>query len=200
MNFQAYIKTVLGRAAPLPEAEQRVHAQLGMLTEVGELGDLFKRQVAYGTAYDPVKLLNECGDIFWYFALYMDCSSLHMKMADDWLSKVQDGPYKDAGEPNQRVCRVLALALSALAADEAVEMSRDDWGDACQATIGLLYVLLKRHGYTVEQCLDANDAKLEVRFGKVFSLQASERESRDLAAEDQAVQTHGQDQPNPTAV
>lgn len=199
MNFQTYVKTVLSRSVPLPDAEQRMHAQLGMLTEAGELGDLFKRQVAYGQAYDPVKLLNECGDIFWYFVLYMDCSSLHMKVVDDWLAKIQAGPWTDTGESNEKVCRLLALALTALAADEVAEMTRSDWAEACKAALGLLFGLLRRHGYTVEQCLDANDAKLEARHGPAFSQGGVSRDTRDHAAEAAAVQTHGQAQANQAA-
>lgn len=66
MNFETYLQTVKLRCRPLPPAKQLVHAQIGMVTELGELGDLLKRELAYGKEFDRINLMEECGDFLWY--------------------------------------------------------------------------------------------------------------------------------------
>lgn len=46
-----------------------LHAVLGLSSEVGELMDAVKRHVYYGKTLDRVNLLEEAGDLLWYWAL-----------------------------------------------------------------------------------------------------------------------------------
>jgi NTP pyrophosphatase (non-canonical NTP hydrolase) len=45
------------------------HAAFGLASEVGEVGDALKRDLAYGKPYDKLNLLEEAGDILWYVSL-----------------------------------------------------------------------------------------------------------------------------------
>lgn len=45
------------------------HAGFGLMTEVGELLDTYKRHSFYGTELDRKNLVEEVGDILWYIAL-----------------------------------------------------------------------------------------------------------------------------------
>lgn len=49
-----------------------LHAVIGMQTEIGELADAIKKRVFYGKALDSVNILEEAGDLEWYFALFYD--------------------------------------------------------------------------------------------------------------------------------
>jgi NTP pyrophosphatase (non-canonical NTP hydrolase) len=49
-----------------------LHALLGLLTEVGELADQFKKVIFYGKELDTVNLREEHGDLNWYNALLAD--------------------------------------------------------------------------------------------------------------------------------
>lgn len=46
-----------------------IHAQLGMVTEVGEFTDALKKFIMYGKEIDRVNLLEELGDLEWYIAM-----------------------------------------------------------------------------------------------------------------------------------
>ena len=46
-----------------------IHAAFGLASEVGEIADAMKRDMAYGKPYDPVNLMEEAGDILWYVSL-----------------------------------------------------------------------------------------------------------------------------------
>lgn len=43
-----------------------LHMILGLVTEVGELADVYKRNMAYGAPLDPVGEGEEIADIMWY--------------------------------------------------------------------------------------------------------------------------------------
>ncbi len=49
-----------------------LHAAMGLTTEVGELMDILKRHLFYGTPIDFVHLREEFGDMEWYKALGYD--------------------------------------------------------------------------------------------------------------------------------
>lgn len=48
------------------------HAILGICSEAGELADLKKKQIAYGTQLTRDQLLDELGDLFYYCFLLID--------------------------------------------------------------------------------------------------------------------------------
>lgn len=45
-----------------------MHMILGMLTELGELSDGYKKALAYGKPLDLVNIKEEIGDLMWYIA------------------------------------------------------------------------------------------------------------------------------------
>lgn len=57
---------------------REVHAIFGMLTEVGELADAYKRHIFYGTSMDNVNVKEELGDILWYIAIMCDVHKLEL--------------------------------------------------------------------------------------------------------------------------
>lgn len=56
----------------LQEVVRLNHGLYGLITEAGELTDLIKRHVYYGSEIDPVELEKETGDVCWYLALVLD--------------------------------------------------------------------------------------------------------------------------------
>lgn len=68
-----YVKGAL-RTEPQQYYPERIdmralHAYMGLTTEVGELVDTFKKHIFYGVKLDHENLVEEMGDLFWYFAL-----------------------------------------------------------------------------------------------------------------------------------
>jgi len=48
--------------------EDNAHMIFGMITEIGELADVFKKNMAYGKSLDLVNVQEEVGDLMWYIA------------------------------------------------------------------------------------------------------------------------------------
>ena len=60
-----------GRRA-LGNLDRDVHALFGLMTEVGELVDGYKRAVFYNQPLDTTNVVEKAGDILWYLAILLD--------------------------------------------------------------------------------------------------------------------------------
>jgi len=45
-----------------------IHMALGLVTEAGELADVFKKNLAYNKSIDWINVQEEMGDLMWYIA------------------------------------------------------------------------------------------------------------------------------------
>ena len=60
-----------------------LHASTGLCTEAGELQDVLKRHIFYGTPIDKVNLMEEAGDMMWYLAVLCDALDISIEDAMD---------------------------------------------------------------------------------------------------------------------
>ena len=56
-----------------------IHGAIGICTEAGELQDMIKKHLIYGKDFDPVNVMEECGDLLWYIALALDATGYTME-------------------------------------------------------------------------------------------------------------------------
>jgi NTP pyrophosphatase (non-canonical NTP hydrolase) len=56
-----------------------IHMILGMLTETGELADVFKKNIAYGKEIDWINVQEEMGDIFWYLGNFCKMNNFNLE-------------------------------------------------------------------------------------------------------------------------
>ena len=68
MRFKEYMEKASRTDANLGGVMDDVHYVFGMLTEIGELADVFKKNIAYGKEIDWVNVKEEIGDTLWYLA------------------------------------------------------------------------------------------------------------------------------------
>jgi NTP pyrophosphatase (non-canonical NTP hydrolase) len=67
-----------------------LHACMGLTTETGELVDIMKKHIFYGKPIDVVHMLEESGDMMWYFAIIMRLIS---KLASEEIDVYENGEY-----------------------------------------------------------------------------------------------------------
>lgn len=80
----SYVNNAVRTEAPItPEVMARmetcarlVHAQMGLITELGEFVDKLKREVFYNAPSDKVNDAEELGDFFWYLAIIMHAKGI----------------------------------------------------------------------------------------------------------------------------
>lgn len=69
MQIKEYCEKAKRTLADLKYREKdNLHMILGMTTEVGELADIYKKNLAYKKDIDEVNAKEELGDITWYIA------------------------------------------------------------------------------------------------------------------------------------
>jgi NTP pyrophosphatase (non-canonical NTP hydrolase) len=56
-----------------------MHMLLGMVSEVGELINVYKASLAYGKEVDMVNVKEEIGDLFWFIVNFCDINSLDLE-------------------------------------------------------------------------------------------------------------------------
>lgn len=72
MDFKTYMEEAARTSAELETPLlDNIHYTLGMFTEIAELADVFKKNLAYGKAIDWVNVSEEAGDLFWYLANFL---------------------------------------------------------------------------------------------------------------------------------
>ncbi len=70
-TLSQYIEDAYRTNAPLNNSYQdmtSIHMLMGMMTEVGELIDVYKKNLAYGKDIDITNVKEEIGDLMWYIA------------------------------------------------------------------------------------------------------------------------------------
>ena len=71
MDLNDYAKWTSRTCASLGSTEaDNIHMILGILTEAGELADVFKKNFAYNKEIDWVNVKEEAGDILFYWASF----------------------------------------------------------------------------------------------------------------------------------
>lgn len=69
MDIKEYVEKASRTDAPLSSLKTHdLHMILGMLTEIGELADIFKKELAYEKTVDWINIKEEIGDLMWYIA------------------------------------------------------------------------------------------------------------------------------------
>ncbi len=67
MEIKEYSESVeINRAKLQEKGLDNLHMILGMITEIGELADTFKKEMAYGKEIDWINVKEEIGDLLWY--------------------------------------------------------------------------------------------------------------------------------------
>lgn len=67
MNLKEYQEQALRTCPDLGSLEKNIlHMEMGILTEIGEIVDIFKKNIAYNKPIDYINLGEEIADVCWY--------------------------------------------------------------------------------------------------------------------------------------
>lgn len=88
MNVKDYQKLSTYTCADLDNCwDNEMHMLMGMMTEVGELVDVYKKYLAYQKPFDLVNIQEEIGDLMWYIVNFC---TMHNFELEDILQKNYD--------------------------------------------------------------------------------------------------------------
>lgn len=184
------IKTILeyqglaARTCPTLGTEQGLderHMNLGVLTEIGEALDIFKKFLAYKKPIDLVNLGEELADITWY--IVNKCRFEELLLDDnfddvlaDTKELIDNRMFTENGLPVElKTEAVLTILLSTYCAPVNNIFS------APIIQLAMLYHIASWFDLDFFQCLTNNIEKLKVRYPEKFTEEAAQ--NRDLKAE-----------------
>jgi NTP pyrophosphatase (non-canonical NTP hydrolase) len=79
MNLKEYCNWTGNTCAKLETLfEDNIHMLFGMMTEIGELIDVYKKDLAYKKPIDIVNVKEEIGDIMFYIASFCRINNLNL--------------------------------------------------------------------------------------------------------------------------
>lgn len=166
------------RTAAKGETEQQdlMHSACGLVTEVGELVDQYKRHIFYKKEYDKNHLIEEVGDVMWYLALGMEVLKCDLTSyeEEDFLEETIKALNVES------VLAALVYNSASIFACSFKYTSKDDqeamWGHYMYYLKNILIGL--RHFCAVmnidyEESKTKNIAKLKARFPQGFTEEAA---------------------------
>lgn len=157
------------------------HMNLGVITEIGEALDIFKKYMAYNKPMDLVNLGEELADISWY--IVNKCRFENLLINDDFnivledtkeviehkMFSVSDLPKETKAEA------ILTLILATYCAPV------NTFFGSPIVQLGMLSHIASWYDLDFFQCLTNNIDKLKVRYPEKFTSEAAQ--NRDLEAE-----------------
>ena len=96
MQLKEYCEKANRTNAELEDTQLNdLHMILGMVTEIGELADTFKKELAYKKDLDWINIKEELGDIFWYLGNFCYINDINPEeILDINIAKLQSS-YPD---------------------------------------------------------------------------------------------------------
>lgn len=142
-----------------------LHMKLGIITEVGETLDIFKKNLAYGKPIDYVNLGEELADICWYVCNYLNFIKRIVSFDTYHLD------YKLTNEDD--VYEAFDEILSEIGIDENLLLFN-------------IKCIAEFYNLNFEQLLERNIEKLKIRFPDKFTKEQAL--NRDLDSERQVLE------------
>jgi hypothetical protein len=187
MNRETYYRECQRTCPDLGNLKDNInHMSAGVLTEFGELLDIYKKELAYKKAVDRPNLVEECGDIFWYLYNSLNfLSPLGLKILIEGNEIIDEaGPKKEyldmlersfnEGYSNLNIVTSCLLSMT----DTAIEFfDYEDFGvvenTLLASHVASMIIMweetIKFLGVDPEESYERNINKLKVRFPEKFS-------------------------------
>jgi NTP pyrophosphatase (non-canonical NTP hydrolase) len=151
LDLDAYQVHIRRWQAQVGEATAREVGIMGLAGESGELIDIIKKHTAHGVPADAEKILLECGDVLWYLTFLSD--------------QFEVAPHLWAVHPVKAPLPQLAIGLAKYAGLVGINAQAGDfWRSLAGGVVAHLDAIAAVFGYTRQNCIDANVAKLSRRY------------------------------------
>jgi NTP pyrophosphatase (non-canonical NTP hydrolase) len=110
MQIKEYCEKAKRTCADLRYREKdNIHMIFGMLTEIGELADIYKKNLAYKKEVDEINAKEELGDIMWYVANYCNINGFNLEEILDINIAKLEARYPDKFTEKKAINRNLDL-------------------------------------------------------------------------------------------
>lgn len=173
MTPTEYVELAMRTSAKHDTPELRFeNACLGLIGELGEVAEHYKKAKFHGKPLDPVKVLEEIGDLYWYGA--QACDALGLNPASIFGSE----PIDETGFDSTSACIIRASYwLNRFTACAPIDAPESD--EELREAFTYMRVLIARLGSTQEAVMEANIAKLRARWPDGFKVAAAAKDNEE---------------------
>jgi hypothetical protein len=180
MTIQQYIPLASRTRVDLGSNELNIdHMMLGVVTEIGELLDIHKKQLAYNKPIDWINYKEEIGDLAWYFAGYADIKEIAIN--EDYIA-LASLISSDEVEI-QSFFKKEYLYLKNIGDNICAEMLRGET-ETIEFWFAFLQVLLTYHNLgSLANVMGTNIIKLKTRYPDKYSDEAALNRNLDAERE-----------------
>ncbi len=170
MKLEQYKKECTRTIKVLPTLEENMlHVAYGISTEVGELHDIYKKELAYGKQIDIVNLKEELGDILWYVLNGLT----FCEITDSNVIEIQQEIDSHENDTELLTC---IQYLSESSCNIMSNLYQVDKNDIKYRFSGVLFNVLsicQCYKFDIEEIMDMNINKLKKRFPEKFTQEAA---------------------------
>lgn len=148
-----------------------IHMKAGVIGELGELIDVFKKWFAYGKEFDRVNAREECGDIA--FFLVNTANILNIQLEDEFANQKVDVELD--------IMKAFDYTMSAVDQQSILFQSYSPSIERIKYMIYRLVSICELLDFSIEDVFERNVAKLTQRFPNKFTQE--DATNRDLESE-----------------
>ena len=176
MQEQDYVKGAIATFNAQGNVRDLNHLILGVVSEIGEVIDLFKKHVGYGQAKNEewLKQLElELGDAFWYTTMLQYYLGGEISIFTEGNSPYAFDEMKCSGMLTKYSAKLLEVSHCS-----------PDFAQSIQNIVIMLNFTAERHGIEMEDVLTSNLVKLQKRHGEKFNENANMESGRNREHEE----------------
>lgn len=166
MKLSQYTHLAVKTLAPGSYREVIQHGFTGLVTELGELVDIYKRQVYYKKQPDRDHLIEEVGDLMWYLAILAEAIGIPFPEEREIVIPEQYQGLSDFEILSK--LSVHAVRGFSIAGDN-FELAEPFTPEIIKRCLFWLKCFVDNHAIALEDAAEANIAKLARRYGDKFS-------------------------------
>lgn len=184
MNIVEYVSLAIRTEKPLSAGNRLEHSCMGLITEVGEVTTELKRMAIYEKPLDAERkahIAEEIGDVLWYVAIMLDVLQVDLNsFAEEPIFEApalegSDGRYQAlAMMLGEHVGRLCLLTQTCLASEQVDGDAKANLLESISRILICCIVLAKDCDTTFGKCMEANIAKLRIRYPNAYSNEAAE--------------------------
>jgi len=154
------------------------HMKMGVMSEIGELIDAYKKELAYGKTLDLINIGEEWADVSWYLA--NEATRVGIQLVDETFDEELENNIKELIEEDdiEDILWDFGFAFKTAQSNDKDNSSHVDIQDGF---ITWVYIGENLLNINTNKALENNIAKLKARYPEKFTQEAAL--NRDLDAE-----------------
>jgi len=181
MNLKEYLSGINNTWKTDTRTNELAHCEMALVEEIGEIAGWYKKHLFFGVPKEKliINLKGEFGDLLYYIVKYSELLN-NTNYLNSTLNRNKLTKDVNVTKELSKMTHSLSTILKAGEGFSMTNIALNDVADS-------LTMLILNEGWTVEEIMKSNLAKLKVRYGELFNPIQADPNQRNLKLEDKAL-------------